>query len=396
MCASFEPDVFDRLRETESVLGPCVVISLTETMLKKGIIDAIEPFRNLLKRTGLHDYQRQGQGLEHKATLETRILTEKQVVSATTSLYRPVTKLGDPRFWIYGLGHHCSPGTQLAVTVGASGQLLVVVLTVQDWTSTRRFLDQGLGGFAGARSSATTNPYLDELIDRLRRLAAGPALPGLVDADTGVGRTLEHALGIPMNSSKDPDYKGIELKFARQRPVARRNRSNLFAQVPDWDISPCSSSRAILECFGYQRSGAFKLYTEVGYRPNSLGLHLKHDAVNAVIEERSVRDDVPIVARWRMANLAKRLHEKHAETAWVEVASTRVAGIEHFKPVRMLYTSAPRFDVFHLLVGNGLITMDHLIKQTGTKVNEKGPLWKLEPGGQPSLFAGTRAIELLV
>ena len=33
-----------------------------------------------------------------------------------------------------------------------------------------------------------------------------------IRADTAVGRTLETALGIPINSAKEPDYRGIELK----------------------------------------------------------------------------------------------------------------------------------------------------------------------------------------
>jgi hypothetical protein len=390
-----EPDVLERLRQTEAILGPCVVISLTETMLKKSIIDAVEPLRNLLKSTGAHDYERQEQGPEYKVRLQARILTERQVIPTTTSLYRPVTKQGDPRFWISGLGRHTGAGTQLALTVGANGELLVVVLTVIDWASSQRFLERGFGGFVRARGSATTNPHLEELVARLRRLASGPALRALVEADTGVGRTLEHALDIHMNSSKEPDYKGIELKFARQRPVARRNRSTLFAQVPDWDISPCTSSAAILDRFGYQRDGVLKLYTEVGGRANSLGLYLVHDAVHGVIEERSRQADVPVVARWRMAKLDKRLSEKHAETAWVECESIRIHGAEHFRPIRVLYTSAPRLDVFPLLVAAGLITMDHLIKRTGTRVTEKGPLWKLEPDGHSSLFAGAREIALL-
>lgn len=371
-----------------------MVISLSDTMLKKSIIDAIEPFRNMLVQAGVHDYERQGQGPDQKVTLRARILVADLVVETSASLYRPVTKQGDPRFWVYGLSQHCEAGDQLAVTVGSAGQLLIVVLTMSNWYAAKTFLERGLGGFEGARRAAITNPHLDQLLRELRSLASGPALPALVAADTGVGRTLEAALGISMNSSKEPDYMGIELKFARKRPVTRRNRSTLFAQVPDWDISPCSSSRAILDSFGYNRDGAFKLYTEVGCRPNSLGLSLVHDPINGLIEERSNRPELPVVARWRMAKLAKRLQEKHAETAWVEVESTYVAGREYFKPTALLYTSVPRFDVFHLLVAKGLITMDHLIKQTGTAVNEKGPLWKIEPGGHSALFAGAREIAL--
>jgi hypothetical protein len=55
----------------------------------------------------------------------------------------------------------------------------------------------------------------------------GP-VPAMLKADTAIGRTLETLLGIDINSSKKPDYKGIELKSYREK---RGNRKNLFAQV---------------------------------------------------------------------------------------------------------------------------------------------------------------------
>jgi hypothetical protein len=85
-------------------------------------------------------------------------------------------------------------------------------------------------------------------------------LPALLNADTAVGRTLEAALGIQINSSKKPDYKGIELKSFRNK---RDNRKNLFAQVPDWELSKFKSSAEILDAFGYQRQQDFKLYCTV-------------------------------------------------------------------------------------------------------------------------------------
>lgn len=39
----------------------------------------------------------------------------------------------------------------------------------------------------------------------------------MLQADTAIGRTLETLLGININSSKQPDYKGIELKAFRDK-----------------------------------------------------------------------------------------------------------------------------------------------------------------------------------
>ena len=59
-----------------------------------------------------------------------------------------------------------------------------------------------------------SNEIADELLFKLRAIAAKGFVPALLQADTSIGRTLEKLLGIEMNSSRTPDYKGIELKSA--------------------------------------------------------------------------------------------------------------------------------------------------------------------------------------
>ena len=71
-------------------------------------------------------------------------------------------------------------------------------------------------------------------------------------ADTGIGRTVESVLGIPMNDSKDPDYKGIELKSKREKAKVR---SNLFTRSPNWPLSRLKSEKAIVEKYGYISGG---------------------------------------------------------------------------------------------------------------------------------------------
>ena len=72
-------------------------IQITETGLKKSILGATAPVRAYLKEKGVHDYEIQQQGPEHKRVIDTYILTEGDLHLTKTSLYRPVTKNGDPR-----------------------------------------------------------------------------------------------------------------------------------------------------------------------------------------------------------------------------------------------------------------------------------------------------------
>jgi len=80
----------------------------TATGLKKSIMDATTPVRLILKETGLHDYETQSQGPDHKQILKTILVDGEKVLKTKTSLYRPNTKMGDPRIWISGLPNHAN------------------------------------------------------------------------------------------------------------------------------------------------------------------------------------------------------------------------------------------------------------------------------------------------
>ena len=75
-------------------------IQITETGLKKSILDATAPVRAYFEEKNIHDYNLQLQGPEHKRVIDTYIMTEAAQFLTKTSLYRPVTKKGDPRLWV--------------------------------------------------------------------------------------------------------------------------------------------------------------------------------------------------------------------------------------------------------------------------------------------------------
>src|SRR3954471_15150574 len=88
--------------------GNGVLVHLTPTGYRKGIMDAIEPLRSLLRVRGLHNFNNQPQGEENKSFLVTEIITDEGTRKTTVSLYRPKTKKGDPRIWPSGLKNFAS------------------------------------------------------------------------------------------------------------------------------------------------------------------------------------------------------------------------------------------------------------------------------------------------
>lgn len=369
------------------------LIEPTETGLKKSIMDATGPVRNYLKENNFHDYEVQQQGPEHKVIIEGFIYDQFKIVKSNVSLYRPVTKKGDPRIWLSGLTNYANPNdiVTLICFEGKIHAFNITQLPIENLITSA--ISNPLKELV-EEINDKENAIANELLMKLRKIALGGAIPSTVDADTSVGRTLETALGIDINSSKEPDYKGIELKSFRSN---RGNRKNLFAQVPDWDLSQFKSSAEILDNFGYWREKDFKLYCTVStLTRNSQGLTLRMDTDIKQLIENSDKPKIGDFVVWTLDKLHSRLLEKHRETFWVEAKSTVIDGREHFLYTEVEHTKKPIPSQFDILVEQGVITLDHLIKRNSKgKVVEKGPLFKIKPTGLDLLFPPSEHYNLI-
>ena len=369
------------------------LIEPTENGLKKSIMDATGTVRNYLKENGVHDYNLQGQGPGSKIILEALIYSDFTTYKSKVSLYRPKTKKGDPRIWFSGLTKFSNANDILAL-VCFDDKIHIINLTqlaVEDLINSS--LINPLKDLI-QEINFTENVISNELLGMLRKVAQRGAIPSMLEADTSVGRTLETVLGIPINSSKQPDYKGIELKSFRTN---KGNRKNLFAQVPNWKLSKIKSSAAILDNFGYWREEDFKLYCTVSaLKPNPQGLSLKVDADIQHLIEKSEQKEIGDFVVWTLEKLHNRLLEKHRETFWVSAESIRIDGKEHFLYKEVEHTRKPIVSQFDLLLEQGLITVDHLIKRNSKgKVVEKGPLFKIKPNSLNLLFPPSEKYSLV-
>ncbi len=126
------------------------------------------------------------------------------------------------------------------------------------------------------------------------------------------------------------------------------------------------------------------------------GLKLKMDAdINQLIEnsEKSTVGDFVV---WGLDTLHNRLIEKHNETFWIAADSISIGGIEHFQYKKVEHTKKPIVSQFDILIEQGIITLDHLIKRKSTgSVVEKGHIFKIKPNALDLLFPPSRSYSLL-
>ena len=80
-------------------------------------MDATAPVRDLLREQNIHDYTTQLQGPENKVLIQTFFVNQNNCDETSASLYRPVTKKGDPRIWFHNLKKYCNPCNLLALVM---------------------------------------------------------------------------------------------------------------------------------------------------------------------------------------------------------------------------------------------------------------------------------------
>lgn len=369
------------------------------TSLDKGYFDAIAPIRAYFQEEGIHDYSSQGQGQINKEYRNAFLLTATLMIPAKASMYRPNTKSGDPRLWFSCL-HKYAEKDDIFAMFHMGTTLYVINVTRTD--------------VAECLNSMETNPIKEilmtlqgqimvtsqELLAKFQALYDnGHLYKAEVQGDTGIGRAVESLLGIPMNSSPNPDYKGIELKSKRLQRSSAKN--GLFSQVPDWKHSNFKNGREIAERYGYERQGVKTLQVTVqANHPNAQSLVLDILQGDEVLEMLEKPDKVikQHIVEWQLHTLHERLKTKHHETFWISVDNQYHDGKEYFKYSYIEHTYNPNIAEFDNLIMQQFITLELLLNRPSGhgdtwnfKIKDKAmqllfpesKLYKLDPNSEP-------------
>ncbi len=369
------------------------LIEPTGTGLGKSIMDATGSVRSYLKSKNIHDFELQKQGQESKVFINSFLIRNENIINSIASLYRPSSKKGDPRIWFKGLGSYAKANDILGI-LEFDEKLYVLNITQLD---IQVLLNSKLVNPVKELLNEirhVSNAISDELLFKLKGIAGREFVPALLNADTAIGRTLEHLLGIKMNSSKTPDYKGIELKSARE---LKSTRKGLFGKTPDWNLSKFKSASEILDNFGYWKDGVFRLYNTIrATGRNAQGLILRTDYEKDYLFENSDKKDIGDFLVWELNELKKALLAKHKETFWISAESEFKKGNEFFWYKSAIHTKNPLINQFGLLIDIGAITLDYPMKRLPNgRVQDKGCNFKLRANALNLLFPPSKSYSLI-
>lgn len=375
----------------------------TATGLEKSILDATEPVRRYLADSGVHNYAEQPQGQADKVILRAYFHSVVGTRETTVSLYRPETKTGDPRIWFSGLNHYAQAGNLLAIFAHGTDDLHVVNMSEP---SVVAMFDDPETELARTARAQSRTAVAEELFAKLREIALAGWIASKRVSDTGIGFTLETLLGINANSSKSPDYKGIELKAGRHHGPAgskRSNRVTLFSQVPDWKLTNTlrglDATTAVALITGDPTLGTYHATVLPRANPQGVRSQLQQRGADMhfqTVLERQARQQ--LVHVWDLAKLQRRLKTKHPETYFVTAeARMRSDGIEEFRYTTATYTSGPVVANLGPMLAEGTVSLDYTFRglSDANTVRDHGYLFRTTAKHLPALMTQAKRFDLV-
>jgi len=198
---------------------------------------------------------------------------------------------------------------------------------------------------------------------RLSELKKKGSIP-VKKAGTGrYGLAVEDALGISANSSKSPDFMGIELKTKSDRTM-----QTLFSRTPS-RYTGVVNKTALFEQYSYSdKDKRRRLSTSFGSAGDQRGFSL-HAAERRII----IRNAKLELFEFDAERIEEALLSKHSQSVYLQVDGKQDScSIQSAR-----YCQWPSVIRFLKLVEEGSINLDLTMSQKGAAIRDHGFLWRI-------------------
>tara|TARA_R110000787_G_C13393364_1_gene442816 strand:- start:352 stop:1353 length:1002 start_codon:yes stop_codon:yes gene_type:complete len=227
---------------------------------------------------------------------------------------------------------------------------------------------------------------VDVLVGKLRRLRLRDYLPVHGKGAGRYGLSLEHYLSIPQNSSRQPDFMGIELKTKLGNTL-----QTLFSRVPSRYIA-CRDKHHLVEKYGYydEKRGRRALYTSFNNTPDTFGFYLGAKKNRIVVSKNKIK-----ILDYDDSVLEDAILSKHNETAYISVSVSRLrSGKTGCRFDQLLYCKTPSLFRFMRMADNGSVYLDFTLSEVAGRVKDHGFLWRVPQETIEELYQETQLIDL--
>ena len=198
---------------------------------------------------------------------------------------------------------------------------------------------------------------------------------------TGIGQTLERALGLSENNIALPDLGTIELKAHRNNSSSLITLFTFNRKV--WRIKPLE---AIKKHGTPDKDGRLGLYFTMSPTPNGAGLflHIEKDKI-------SVRHiSGTIIAEWELSSLADRFVQKLPAMIFVSAFSEMRRDMEYFKFDRAQLLTNTTPEIIKSEISKGNILVDLRLHDKGTSARNHGTGFRAYEEKLPLLFKNVK------
>lgn len=224
---------------------------------------------------------------------------------------------------------------------------------------------------------------LKEFIKKFQELQIKGFIPSVRSGPTGIGHTLEQALGLKENNIAFPDISRVELKAHRAKS---KNLITLFTfNNKVWQMPPLE---AVRKYGSKDKNGRIGLYYTMMLKPNSAGLFLE-----VLDEEISVRHiSGQVVATWNLKQLAKRFIQKIPALIFVSAFTEERDEKEyfHFYRAQLMKDTSPKLLANQFREEN--ILVDLRLHDKGTMARNHGTGFRTYEDKLPFLFKSIKEI----
>lgn len=380
------------------------IIRLTDTMLKKNIIDANVFVQDILYKYGIMDFSQLKNG--DKKMLPSDLYVGNDEFKTTISCYRAKTR-GDERFWIYGsdFKKNFLSGDLIYITVNQKNDR-VIIINISKELLTDDFLIRLFG-------QDRIDDSLSRLVPKIKRISSlgyHPNSKGKGEiAPKDAGETLEFLLGLKTNNNPEADFEGlIELKSKTAKTL-----DTLFTLRPKFEGTPVAELEpndrnrvsAFARLYGYESDkhpGMNSLYITIGTESapqNNQGFYLEVNEKERTVEIRKRQQNSSHKAAfWNFEDLEKELHQKHPATLWVKAESRMNGELAEFRYTEVELTRSPQFMTFISLIKLGVVTYDwrgYISKGGKYEGKNHGNAWRIKNTHRNQLFGSSQVIELV-
>ena len=324
------------------------LLYISKASYNKGVIQATRTITEFLKEINIHNYSTQNIGFEEFGVeKQIKLILSNQTKDLTVSMYRS-TDGGKNKIWFRGIKKHIQPDSIVAM-IYKEDKLYLINLNDKDVKNSilnKEYVYEILTGL----SNFIDDSY--ELYEKIKHLHDKGFVKSIYNGPGSAGETLEFYLGIDRNSSKNPDYKNIELKTYNPN----ESRLTLLNKFPKWEDYSCKTKKGFLEKYAnseYKNDKRTFFHRIHANKVSSKGFYLDFDINSQYLKLMHENDGY--VLGWDIIEIKKALKIKHSQTFWVETEREKRVDGEYFKYNKITYTKDPYINLLPALIMNGII-----------------------------------------